>query len=234
MKISHLVSLSFVAGIVGLGLFAGNALSGQPRPSGAAAAAPAAGNGPVVVAIDLSKVLKEHRGFKAKMDAMAVEVKAAEVELNTLRDAIAKQEEVLKTPTSTSPKPGTDAYKQLESEIIQRKSVFNANASVKKKDLMEKETKIYYTVYKEIADEVKAFADYYKISMVLRYNSDAVDVPPGTQPGREEVAKLMSKPIIYLGPNLDITDQILTSINRRYPETANAQPAGGFMPKKTN
>ena len=166
------------------------------------------------------------------MEQMKIEVQATEAELNTLREAIANQEKLLTNPTPTSPKPGSDDFKKFEADIIQKKANFNALASVKKKELMEKETKVYYLVYKEIADEVAALARQYNISMVLRYNSDALDVPPGTAPGREDVAKLMSKPIIYLGPDLDITARILTTINSRYPQPAPGGSAKALGPTR--
>ncbi|HZZ72592.1 MAG TPA: OmpH family outer membrane protein [Pirellulales bacterium] len=206
MKTSHLISLSLIAALIGFGLLAGNAISGAPRSTSTPAAV-ASGSAPVMVAIDLTKILKEDNFFKEQMEGMAAEIKTAEVTLNAERDAIVKVEDQLRGLKSGSPD-----YKQLEDSLIKRKSDFNVKASVQKKDLMEKETRIYYTIYKEVTDEVKAFAEYYKISIVLRYNSEVAD---GST--REGVAREMAKPIVYLGPNLDITDQIVSSINRRHP-----------------
>jgi Skp family chaperone for outer membrane proteins len=235
---SHLFSLTLVAGLAGVGFFAATALSGQPRPG--AAAAPAAGAAstapPVAVAaIDLSKILKEGNHFNAMMDGMKVEVEAAEKRLNADRQAIADLEEQFKKAIAqNSPSrllPGSPEYKQREEDLIKRKNDFNVAASIQKKDLMEKETKVYFIVYKEINEEVTKFAQYYNIQMVLRYNSDT----PLDGTDRNEVARLMSKPIFYLKPELDITGQILGSLNTKFPKQQQAVlPTPPNVPRKNN
>ncbi len=225
MRISHVFSLALVAGLVVSGLFAGNALSGQPRPN-TPAAAPATGGGGagvVVAAIDLGKVLKDHRGFIANMEKLKVEVQAAEAALNTQRQTIQGKEEGMKNF-----KVGSPDFKQAEEILLREKTKFNLDASLQKKDLMERETQVYSQTYSEISKEVKSFAEYYKVHLVLRYSSDPTPDEKGALPGadRSDVARNLSKPIIYLRQDLDITNQILSSINTRYPEppkTANKE-----------
>ena len=76
---------------------------------------------------------------------------------------------------------------------------------------MEREAKIYYTVYQEVNDEVKYYSDRNGITMVLRFNGDPVDVN-----NRESVMREINKPIVYQN-GVDITPKILEALNKRTP-----------------
>jgi Skp family chaperone for outer membrane proteins len=172
-------------------------LHAQQRP----AAAPVTGGSAVV---DISYIFKYHARFKTMMDGMKKEVEAAEGSFKKERDRIAAKSEQLKNF-----KPGSPDFKKLEEDLTREGADFQLKVSLKKKEFMEREAKIYYTVYQEVNDEVKYYADRNGISLVLRFNGDPVDVN-----NRESVMREINKPIVYQH-GIDITPNILDTLNQR-------------------
>jgi Skp family chaperone for outer membrane proteins len=167
------------------------------------AAAP--GATPTVAAIDIGKVFKNHNKLKTMQTQMKADADAARADLQKEKDRILGLMEKLKTFS-----PGTPDYKRLETDIVSGQAQLATRAKLQEKEFTEREARNYYTIYREINDEVKNFADFYKINIVLRYNSDVPDV---NDP--QSVLRDINKPIVYLASGLDITDTILQTINSR-------------------
>jgi len=194
-----LVCCAALAGLAIVALWSGQAISQQKG-----------GAAPEVAAVDLSKILKEHKQFNALMEQMKGEVQKAEADLNKARESIANLEKEIVNKY----KPGTPEFKKAEEDLFRRKNEFNYQATTVKRDLMEKETAIYYQVNKQVSTAVEGFAKQYGIVMVLRYNSDTAQDPND----RQNVARELSKAIIYIRPDLDITPYIVQALNQ---QTAN-------------
>jgi Skp family chaperone for outer membrane proteins len=164
---------------------------------------PPRGTGNIAV-IDVAYIFKNHARFKQTVDAMKDEIERVEAVLKKERNEINALAEQLKTFN-----PGTPEYKRMQADLVQRQADFQAKATVQRNDFMERESKIYYNVYREIETVVRDFAMQNGISLVVRFNGDPVDAS-----SREDILRGINRPIVYVEPRLDITPDILKILNR--------------------
>jgi Skp family chaperone for outer membrane proteins len=184
-------------------------LPAQQAPGAAAGQAPPTAPSALaqryhIAVVDISYVFKNFQRFTTQMDAMKVDVEAMEGVLSKDRDAI----NALQTEMSTF-NPGSPEYKQRDEQLAQRKADFNIKATQKRKEFLEREAKIYFQAYLEVADAVKYYAERRDIGLVLRFNGDMP--PDATQ--RDEVLRMINKPVVYQN-GIDITPDILALLNR--------------------
>ena len=158
-----------------------------------------------VAIIDLTYIFENHPGFQARRDAMRHEVEQAEEEVKVRREEMRKLAERLE-----GFRPGTPEYKQLEEELSRRSADLNVSTQLKKKDFLLSESKMYYTVYQEVLDEVRFYAERNGVNLVLRFNGDPIDT---NKP--EEVLKELNKSVVYYNTSIDITPIILEQLKRR-------------------
>lgn len=170
-----------------------------------------AGAGKVAV-IDINYIFKKNTRFEQMMQEMKRDYEAAEKVLKAEHTRIMKMAEQQKAFT-----PGSVDYKKLDEEVTRLQGDFTVKASLKKKELLERESSIYYTVYREISEEVKHHADRNGFSLVLRFNGDPVD--PSS---RQSVLNGISNPVVYQSGAIDITPVILDVLNRRAAGGINA------------
>ena len=193
MKKSHLWAALAAAGIALLA--SRDASAQQPRPAGPV--------GPVAI-LDLTYVFKNHARFQALTQAMKDQVEAAEKQLSVERDQLQTLAKSLEQY-----KRGTPEYKQLEEQLITRQNDLQLRVNLQKKTFLEQEAKIYYTVYQEVLDHVRYYADQNGTSLVLRFNGDPID-----RNDPQEVLKELNKSVIYYNRAIDITPIILERVNR--------------------
>jgi Skp family chaperone for outer membrane proteins len=173
-----------------------------------------------VAVIDIAAIFKGHIRFKQTMDGLKAQVQAAEDGLKKESDAIKNLVEQQK-----SMQPGSPEYKALEDDILKKQSGLNLDAARKKKDLMDQQDQLYTKVYEEINHFVKQYCTYYGINLVLRHSDEVID--PNDH---NSVMRGINKPIVYLGPTMDITQEILAQVNRGATAAA---PAAPTSPRQT-
>ena len=165
--------------------------------------ATAIGNAGVNVAlIDISSIFKEHAGFKSKTDALKEEVKTFETTVNELRKSLAKDNEKLQTFN-----PGTPQYATFEKELANKLADLQVDADLKRKEVLEREAKIYYDTYEDVKSAVQTFARQHRIGLVLRYDSDKIDMAD-----RASVLRGVNRAIVFQD-RIDITSEILRMVN---------------------
>jgi outer membrane protein len=181
-----------------------------------------------VAIVDLAYIFEQHQGFKVRSDALKGEAETAEAVLKregeALRQLVDKLNEF---------KPGSPEYKQMEEEIAKREADLKVKLHIQRKEFIQKEAKVYYTVYQEIFQEVQAFCQANGIMLVLRFDGNSID--PDNPP---EVVKQMQKLVVYNDRQIDITPIILERLARRQP-TAQVpgnqgvrQPPAGIPPRR--
>lgn len=201
-----LFSATFVATFLGLG----------------ASAALAQQQGGIAI-IDMSYIFKEHRGFKAMTATMKTEVEAAEADLKARKNDIQNRAKQL---DGEEIKKGSPDYKALEEELTKAQADLQADVALKKKEFLDKESKIYYKVYNEVLDAVKKVAHSNGIDLVLRFNGDTVD--PNDPQG---ILKELNKTVVFYNEAIDITPIILKEVNRGVPP-ATPIPKGATRPRQ--
>ena len=136
-------------------------------PANAQAPNPAGANATKynIAVVDISYVFKNHRRFKASMEAMKKEMEGIEGELKGDREKIAQLEQERNTFAA-----GTAEYKQRDEEVARQMAEFNLKMGKLRKDFLEREAKVYYQTYLEVVDAVKYYAKRQNIGLVLRFN----------------------------------------------------------------
>ena len=74
------------------------------------------------------------------------------------------------------------------------------------------EAKIYFDNYQLIAKGVKFLANHYKINLVLRYNSEDMDLEKG-----DSVIRGVMKNIVYHDKALDMTQGVMQYLDKTIP-----------------
>jgi Skp family chaperone for outer membrane proteins len=160
-------------------------------------------HGTSVAVIDVSHVLKNHQRFKQTMDGIKKEIEAFEQRLQDDRATIASKSDQLKELGV-----GSARYKALEEEIARLHTQFRLETSRKRKEILEREASVFHNAYREIEEQVTAFANQYGIDLVLRFQSESVDPTK-----RESVYREVNRGVVFQR-KLDITQHILDELNR--------------------
>lgn len=202
MKTTYFGAILAVALI--LGVSAANAQQAQP-------AAPPAGNG--IAVLDVSAVFKAHPRFKAHMDQLQSEAGQAEATLKQKMEALKQKFQQLNEFKSGSPD-----FKTREAELLQEQSTLNTEFSLQKREFMQREAKIYNSVYEEMMQEVEYLAQNYGVAMVMRFNGDPVD---GQKP--DDVIRRINQPIVWFPKDRNITDYIIGRLKTRAGSASGGQ-----------
>jgi len=174
-------------------------------------------SGTQLAVIDVSMIFKNHTRFKQAMEGMKAEVKAFEATLQQRGQQINELRKKMQPYD-----PGSAEYKQLEAQIMKVQADGQIAAAQKKKEFLEREAKIYYDVYNEVATEVSRFAEQHGIGLVIRFNSEPIDPK-----SRQAVLEGVNRAVIFQ-KNLNITKAIQDRL-----EQAQAQrPAGSAAPAR--
>lgn len=163
-----------------------------------------------VVVIDLTKVFDQHPRFKQQMEAMKQEVQAFDTTLRSRADQMQSLQNQMKQF-----QPGSVEYKQLEEQIMQIQADGQIKATQKKKEFLDREAAIYYSIYQEVVAEVESFAIENGIGIVIRFNSDEI------QQDRNSILEGVNRAVVYQSKS-NITNAIIERIVRKDPAMANA------------
>ena len=173
-----------------------------------------------VAIIDLAYIFKHHKRFQGETETMKRDVKARETYFKGQRDQMIKLSEEIKQF-----KPGTPDYKRREADLTQRQAKLQADLQLQKKEFVEREAAMYYRTYREIVDEVRLHSERNNVSLVLRFNGEAMD---GSNP--KGVMKQLNKAVIYHNRSIDITPIILHNLNKRAQPANISNRPGGPLP----
>lgn len=182
-------------------------------------AAPAfAQHGTKVALIDISHIFQHNTKFKNTMDGMKAEIEKFEEYVKGRQQQLRTKGEGLKRFNV-----GSREYKDEEAALAKESADLQVEIGLKKKDIMEREARVYYEAYAEIEYHVRQIGQMRNIGLVLRYNSNKID-----QNDRNSVLQGVNRSIVYQN-QLDITQLVLNSINSQAPGAVR-QPTGGTAP----
>jgi len=166
-----------------------------------------------VAVVDINYIFKNHAKFIAAMDGMKTDFQAVETDVKGKQQQIMQAQEQQKTFT-----PGSPEFKQLDEQIVRMTAGLQVDVTQKRKELVDREAKIYYDTYVEVTNTIKLYAEHKGIGMVLRFNGEEAD--PNN---RESILRAINK-AVHFQNSIDITPDVLAYLNRA--ETA-ARPAAG-------
>lgn len=162
-----------------------------------------------IAVVDVAYIFKNHSGIKAQVTQVENDLKNFDAELKTKREALKAAAEQLKQF-----KVGSPEYAAQEEKVAGMESKLRLDMARKRKELADAEAQIYYENYQQIAEGVKYLAQYYKINLVLRYNSEDMDKDKG-----DSVIRGVMKNIVYHDDSLDMTKGVMQYLDRRIAGT---------------
>ncbi len=164
---------------------------------------------PGVALLDLRAVLDQHPGFQAMKKDLRSFADMIQVDVRARRERVNKLIEQLKQL-----RPGSPEYKNLEAQITKERADLNVFISLKQKELLERETKMYYTAYVEVRQIVSQICRQYGIGIVLRFDSKPID-PNNSQ----SVLSHLNQRVFYHEKALDLTPLVIQQIKQRHSQS---------------
>jgi Skp family chaperone for outer membrane proteins len=193
------------------------------------AQAPANSNLPHKVGlIDMAHVFKHYKKFEflredLKDEVTAIETKAKEIQTQGL--ALQQQLRAMQE--------GSPDFAKIEQEIGKKQVEFESFRKSGQRELLKKEAAIYLAVYNETSEAVKKYADYFKYTLVIRFNRDELD-----SDNPQALLSGMNRQVVYHRGEDDITISVLDYLNKQYAKSAPAGNGSGTTPapapKQTN
>ena len=157
-----------------------------------------------IAVVDVAYIFKNHPGIKAQVSQVENDLKSYDAELTGKRDELKQAAAQLKTL-----KVGTAAYTAQEEKVASMESKLRLDMNRKRQELQEAEARIYFDNYQRIAAGVKFLAQHYKINLVLRYNSEDMDIEQG-----DSVIRGVMKNIVYHDESLDMTKGVMQYLDQ--------------------
>jgi len=167
-----------------------------------------------IAVIDVAYIFKNLAAIKAQVGKLEDDLKKYDAELKQKQDALKQSAAQLKTL-----KPGTADYARQEEHYATLESQLRLDIARKKKELGDAEAKIYYDNYQRIAAAVKAIATHNNIKLVLRFNSEDMDLEQG-----DSVARGVMKNVVYHDSTINMTNTVLRYLEQ---QTSTSQIATG-------
>lgn len=173
-----------------------------------------------IVVIDIAKIFKGHHRFNQMMADIKKDIEDFDGYVKNETGKLKGMGEQLQQYRA-----GSLEYKQKEEEAARLTSDLQVKVGLKKKELLEQEARVYFTVYRELEQKVAVFAQQNRITMVLRFNSDDMK-----EDDRNSVLQGVNRAVVYYHPQLDVTNLVLHELNagvRPYVPPTNNGAAGG-------
>ncbi len=168
--------------------------------------------------IDMAHVFKNYTKFNTLRDDLKNEITGTDQQAKQMATRIKTVQEQMKNFKEGSPE--FVAKEKEMSQLVADFELFRKNAQ---KDFLRKEADIYKTVYLEVADAVKLYAQHYKYAVILRFSREGIK--PNSPP--QDVMQSMNKQVVYFSTKDDITDSVLKYLNQRYQPNVTGRPAAG-------
>lgn len=166
-------------------------------------------NSGMVAVLDVAKVFEENTVFNNRMNAIKTEATNFKAQMETAQTDIQAKAEPLKDL-----KPGSPEFNALQAQLEQETASLRTKAQQTNTELLSREARIYYDTYQQMQKTVAALATEYNISLIIRFDSQAIDPDK-----RDEVIKGVNRNVVYQ-KNLDLTSLVVGKMGS--VETANA------------
>lgn len=204
-----LLSTSVVVCMIGLGLALTNA-----RAQNAKATTEAIPH--KVGLIDMAYLFSKYSKFDALRADLKAEIESADASLKVKLEKIKGLQAAMKELVPNSPD-----FVAHEKQITEMAASAEAERKNLQRKFMREETKVYQTVYRDVLDAVNKYAGIYKYTLIVRYSREEAE--PVDDP--QKVMQALQRQVVFNRPEDDITDSVLTYLNRQYKPAATAPAA---------
>lgn len=160
--------------------------------------------------IDMADIFRKYTKFqsqRAEMQDQLIESEKASKGLMTQMQAI---QERIKKFRDDSPEKS-----RLQNELVDLSAKYKAHRQKQQIEFLGKESKVYKDIYLEVATAVRQYAEFYKYTLILRYNRQGVKDAKDPK----TVLSRMNRLVVYVKPGEDITQPVLDYLNKKYDPT---------------
>lgn len=182
------------------------------------AASPAAGGPHQIGLIDMGHIFQNYKKFTAMTEALQKEIEQTDVQAKSIIDRIRSAQEQLQ-----SLKDGSSQFQLAESEMLKAQTELEAFKRTAQRDFLRKEADIYKTVYLEVEDAVRQYAEHYQYSLVLRFERSRVEEAEDPR----QILNGMNRHVVFFRSKDDLTDPVLEHLNNTWQ---NRQSVGRARP----
>ncbi len=176
--------------------------SDQPQKSPAAKTAKAPRSSQTVALLDVNALFKGDDDFKRQTAMMKIDADAAAAKLKQEAESIKAAAEELNKLTVGSPE-----HTKLRDELFKRQATLQARVQTQKQDFVQREAKIFNSVYHRISAAVVKYAKEKKLNLVLKFNGEPVN-----ESKPEDILRNINNPVVWHSDNLDITPAIAAQL----------------------
>lgn len=155
-----------------------------------------------VCVLDVAEVFKRNQAFESEMEKIRNE--AASLKAKVEQDFMNLQRDAEKVEQY---QVGSAERNEIESQLMQSQALLQSRARQAEADLLAREARIYFQTYKQMEEIVAKIAEEYNISLVLRYDSQAMK-----QDDRADVIKGVNRAVVYQ-KGLDLTNLVSQQLN---------------------
>jgi Skp family chaperone for outer membrane proteins len=187
------------------------------------AQAPAA-TGTKIGVVDVGYIFKNHAGINQRLKSVETTLKAYDTELTGKRNSMQAEVAQLKTL-----KAGSADYAAQEEKLARMDSELKLEASRKRKELAEAEAKVYFESYQLISSAVAQIANFNGVDLVLRYNSEEMDLKD-----EESVLRGLQKSVVFRRDNMDMTQLVMQFLDKTSGQTQTPSASNGNPPATSN
>ena len=163
--------------------------------------------GPTKVAlVDIGMVFKSHPSFSKQLADLKTEADQFKAESATITQKMMERADTLR---KSGYQPGSDQYKQMESELAQEAAKIEVEQKSKLRDLMSREASLHYDTYQQVGKIIREYCTQRNIQLVLRYNSQQMDP---SQP--QSIMDKVNGSVVYFAPGKDVTEAIIAQVQQ--------------------
>ena len=154
--------------------------------------------------IDIKYIFEHHTRYRATVDGLKKEFEVAAARVQEERKAIIQAEAQLKEL-----QPGSPDFKRMDEDLARRKAEWKIQGDKQLKEFQARQSEINWNVYYELTLAVQEYSKQNNIGLVLQFNGDQ---PNSRTP--QGIAQAISRNIVFVAENRDITPVILQMCNR--------------------
>jgi len=182
---------------------------GQGAGGGAAAPRPTVAH--KVGLIDMAALFNKYKKFEKLREELRAEIEERQEELNQNMQQLRQLADEMKTFG-----PDTKEYSQREKRATQLQIELQSSKAAAQRKFFQEESRMYRTIYLEVTDLVKKYAEYHKYTLILRFTSDDL----GENDDPQKVMAALQRQVVYYRSDDDITNEVLKFLNSKYETSA--------------
>ena len=198
-------------------LCAAAALAVSTAAAPASAQAPAASSAAGVALIDMAHVFQNYQKFTDQRESLKTQIEASDGKARGIVEKIQAIQAELQSGTYKQDSP---EFMDKAADINKLQTDLKVEQTRIQREFLKKEAEMYKEIYGEVTEIVGLYAKAKKYNLVIRYKREE---SASEQPG--EILQGMNRLVIYHQEQDDITEPVLSYLNKRYGQTPAARQA---------